>query len=68
MLSALSIAMIVSPVSADLAAVALATPGVEFTHVYGSFNIAFSVASALGPLMGGQIYDHVAKGWIVLCM
>lgn len=53
-------------------------------HCYGAFNLAYGVGSAgplrfgtanldpeiitVGPLMGGQIYDHLGNGWVVICV
>jgi MFS family permease len=36
-------------------------------HVYGAFNLAYGIGSACGPLVGGQIYDHVKHGWSAVC-
>lgn len=37
-------------------------------HVLGSSNIAYSLGSAVGPVIIGSIYDHVKSGWIVICL
>ncbi|KAL4265134.1 Major Facilitator Superfamily Vesicular Transporter [Pleurotus pulmonarius] len=58
----------VSPVTAELAAVSRGIRGVGFAHVYGAFNVAYGVGSALGPIIGGQVYDHVKTyGWAIIC-
>lgn len=58
-------AAVVSPLIAELAVLSRGIEGVGYAHVYGAFNIAYGVGSALGPVIGGQIYDHV-HGWIAL--
>ncbi|KZS93243.1 MFS general substrate transporter [Sistotremastrum niveocremeum HHB9708] len=58
---------VVSPLTAELASVARTLEGVGYAHVYGSFNLAYGVGSGIGPLLGGQIYDHVEHGWTVVC-
>ncbi|KAI0725231.1 MFS general substrate transporter [Fomitopsis betulina] len=62
------IAGTVSPIMAELAAVTRQLPGVGYAHVYASFNIAYGVGSALGPIIGGQMYDHVSRGWMAICL
>ncbi|KAI0733937.1 MFS general substrate transporter [Fomitopsis betulina] len=62
------IAGTVSPLTAELAAVTRQLPGVGYAHVYGAFNIAYGIGSALGPIIGGQLYDHVSRGWMAICL
>jgi len=57
-----------SLVSAELAAVARNNEGIGYAHIYGALNIAYGVGSAVGPVLGGQIYDRVEQGWMVLCL
>ncbi|KAG1716792.1 hypothetical protein ID866_390 [Astraeus odoratus] len=59
---------VVPPVTAELAAVSRNMQGVGYAHVYGAFNLAFGIGTALGPIVGGQIYDHVPHGWTALCL
>ncbi|KZT67652.1 MFS general substrate transporter [Daedalea quercina L-15889] len=44
----------VSPLTAELASVTRQLSGVGYAHVYGAFNIAYGIGSALGPIIGGQ--------------
>ncbi|KAL6300266.1 major facilitator superfamily domain-containing protein [Sparassis latifolia] len=57
---------VVSPLTAELAAVTRGLDGVGYAHVYGAFNLAYGIGSALGPLIGGQIYEHVKHGWTTI--
>lgn len=57
---------VVAPLTADLAAAARELDGIGYAHVFGAFNFAYSIASAIGPLIGGQVYANVANGWVVL--
>ncbi|KAI0047288.1 MFS general substrate transporter [Auriscalpium vulgare] len=59
-------AAVIAPLMAELAAVGRSLEGVGYAHIYGAFNLAFGVGSALGPLIGGQIFEHARKGWMVL--
>ncbi|KAG7100054.1 hypothetical protein E1B28_001839 [Marasmius oreades] len=56
-----------APLNAELAHVSRATEGIGYAHVSGAFNIAYGVGSAVGPIIGGQVFDHVKNGWPVLC-
>ncbi|KAI6133361.1 MFS general substrate transporter [Pisolithus croceorrhizus] len=58
---------VVPPVTSELAAVSRNMQGVGYAHVYGAFNLAFGIGTAVGPVMGGQIYDHVEHGWTTIC-
>lgn len=58
---------VIPTITAELAAVSRTLPGVGFAHVYGAFNLVFGIGTAVGPIVGGQIYDHVQHGWTVLC-
>lgn len=58
---------VVPPVTSELAAVSRGMQGVGYAHVYGAFNIAFGIGTAVGPVIGGQIYDHVKHGWTTIC-
>ncbi|KAF8488176.1 major facilitator superfamily domain-containing protein [Gautieria morchelliformis] len=57
------ISAVVAPLTAELAAVTRELPGVGYSHVYGAFNLAYGIGSAIGPLLGGQLYDHLQYGW-----
>lgn len=57
---------VLTPLTADLAAVARSLEGIGYAHVFGAFNFAYSCASVVGPLIGGQIYANVSNGWTVL--
>ncbi|KAG6919544.1 hypothetical protein DXG01_004207 [Tephrocybe rancida] len=59
---------VISPVTAELAYVAQGIEGVGYAHVYAVFNIAFGVGTAVGPIIGGQMYDHIKRGWLALCI
>jgi len=58
-----------APISQDLAEVVKATPGLGFAHVYGIFNLAFSVGALVGPLCVGALLQHkgIAHGWQIAC-
>ncbi|KAL0580124.1 hypothetical protein V5O48_001900 [Marasmius crinis-equi] len=56
-----------TPLSAELAEIARLNEGIGFAHVYAALNMAYGIGSAVGPLVGGQIFDHVPNGWNVLC-
>ncbi|KAE9409352.1 MFS general substrate transporter [Gymnopus androsaceus JB14] len=66
-LSSFFIAGAISPLLAELAAVSRSIDGVGYAHVYAAFNLAYGIGSAAGPIVGGQIYYQVEKGWTALC-
>ncbi|WVR08154.1 hypothetical protein IAU60_005200 [Kwoniella sp. DSM 27419] len=50
--------------------VAMATKdveGISEIHQYAAINMAFAIASAVGSVAGGQMYDHITKGWEAVC-
>jgi MFS family permease len=57
-----------SPLMSELAAVSRTIDGVGYAHVYGAFNLIYGVGSAIGPVLGGQMYDHINKGWMAICL
>ena len=57
-----------SAISAELAAVARSIEGVGYAHVYGVLNLSFGVGSTIGPIIGGQMYDHLANGWTAIVL
>ncbi|EIN13364.1 MFS general substrate transporter [Punctularia strigosozonata HHB-11173 SS5] len=59
---------VVSPLTAELASISRNIDGVGYAHVYGAFNLCFGLGSAFGPLLGGQVYDHVKHGWMAVCL
>lgn len=58
---------VVAPVTTELASVSRKMAGVGYAHVYGAFNLAFGIGTAVGPVIGGQIYDRARHGWTALC-
>ncbi|KAI0325628.1 MFS general substrate transporter [Cubamyces sp. BRFM 1775] len=60
----------ISPITAEFAMVTRSLEGVGYGHVYGAFNVAYGLGSAIGPVIGGQLYDHVTpkQGWLELCL
>ncbi|KAF9024728.1 MFS general substrate transporter [Hymenopellis radicata] len=57
-----------TPVTAELAMVAQSIEGVGYAHVYSVFNFAFGLGSTIGPIISGQMYDHITRGWMALCL
>ncbi|PAV22263.1 MFS general substrate transporter [Pyrrhoderma noxium] len=60
------LAGVVTPLTTELASVARNKDGVGFAHVYGFFNMAFGVGSAVGPLISGLVYANAKQGWTIL--
>ncbi|KAJ3510859.1 hypothetical protein NMY22_g15841 [Coprinellus aureogranulatus] len=54
---------VIPPVTTELAAVSRGIEGVGYAHVYGAFNAAYGAGSTVGPVIGGQLYDHLKDGW-----
>lgn len=53
--------------SLEMAKVSHFKPGISEIHQFASMNISFSVSSAVGAIVGGQIYNSVDNGWAVVC-
>lgn len=58
---------VVAPVTTELASVSRKMAGVGYAHIYGAFNLAFGIGTAVGPVIGGQIYARARHGWTALC-
>jgi len=56
-----------SLLTTELAAVAR-NEDIGYAHTYGAFTLAYGVGNAVGPVIGGQLYDLVKQGWMVLCL
>ncbi|KAF5338417.1 hypothetical protein D9758_012225 [Tetrapyrgos nigripes] len=59
---------ILSPLMSELAAVAREDEGIGYAHVYAAFNLVFGIGSAVGPIIGGQVYDNSRRGWMIICI
>lgn len=59
---------IIAPISSELAAVARSIDGIGYAHVYGVLNFFFGVGSTVGPIVAGQMYDHIKRGWLAICL
>ncbi|KXN87562.1 hypothetical protein AN958_08496 [Leucoagaricus sp. SymC.cos] len=58
----------ISPLTAELAAVSRNIQGVGYAHMYAAFNVAFGIGTTIGPIVSGQMYDHIQKGWLATCI
>ncbi|KAF9021190.1 MFS general substrate transporter [Hymenopellis radicata] len=56
---------VVSPLCAELAAVGRSIEGIGYAHVHGIFNFSFGVGATIGPIVGGQFYDHLSRGFML---
>ncbi|KAF4623451.1 hypothetical protein D9613_002041 [Agrocybe pediades] len=59
---------VISPLTAELAAVSRESEGVGYAHVYGAFNLVYGIGTTIGPIIGGQLFDHLRRGWLALCL
>ncbi|KAK0200813.1 major facilitator superfamily domain-containing protein [Desarmillaria ectypa] len=59
---------VLSPLTVELASVARSIDGIGYAHVYGTFNLAYGMGTTVGPVVGGQMYDHISKGWLAICL
>ncbi|PBK69466.1 MFS general substrate transporter [Armillaria solidipes] len=59
---------VLSPLTVELASVARSIDGIGYAHVYGAFNLAYGIGTTVGPVVGGQMYDHINKGWLAICL
>nr|GAT57538.1 predicted protein [Mycena chlorophos] len=49
------VSAILSPLTAELAAVSRRIEGVGYGHIYGAFNLIYGVGTTVGPVIGGQV-------------
>ncbi|BGP54868.1 hypothetical protein JCM8202_003377 [Rhodotorula sphaerocarpa] len=63
-----AVSAFITPTTVDLAMVSARVPNVTTAHVFSLFNLAFSVGSLLGPIVGGQLISHtgIETGWIAI--
>jgi hypothetical protein len=66
-LGLLAIMILNSISSLEMAIVAKFKPGISEIHMFATMNLVFAVSSAVGAIVGGQIYGHVRNGWDVIC-
>ncbi|KAF8167837.1 MFS general substrate transporter [Crassisporium funariophilum] len=59
---------VIAPLTAELAAVSRDIDGVGYGHVYGAFNLVYGIGTSVGPIVGGQMYDRLNRGWMALCL
>ncbi|GAA5937151.1 MFS transporter [Sporobolomyces koalae] len=65
----LGMSFFLTPVTVDLNVVASESKkGITTPHVFGAFNMAFSIGSFIGPIVAGQIISHTSKyeSWTIL--
>ncbi|KAJ7604899.1 MFS general substrate transporter [Mycena polygramma] len=67
-LGSLFLSALLSPVMAELANVSRGMEGVGYGHVYGAFNLVYGIGTSLGPVIGGQLYAHLSKGWLAISL
>ncbi|OSX67899.1 hypothetical protein POSPLADRAFT_1130162 [Postia placenta MAD-698-R-SB12] len=67
-LSNFAVSGTVSALTAELATISRRLDGVGYAHVYGAFNLSYGIGSGLGPVIGGQLYDHLERGWMAICL
>ncbi|BEJ14958.1 hypothetical protein CspHIS471_0407250 [Cutaneotrichosporon sp. HIS471] len=53
--------------SLEVAIVSKFKDGISEIHEFAAMNLAFAVSSAVGAVVGGQIYNNVSNGWAVIC-
>ncbi|KAH7099560.1 MFS general substrate transporter [Auriculariales sp. MPI-PUGE-AT-0066] len=56
-----------APITAEFASLTKTIPGVGYADSFGLFNVAYNVGAMVGPVIGGNIYDNLHNGWVVLC-
>lgn len=69
-LTGLFIMGIAAPIMQDLAEVVKVTPGLGYAHVYGVFNMVYSIGALVGPLCVGGVMERtgVEKGWRIMSL
>ncbi|BGP39370.1 hypothetical protein JCM10449v2_003308 [Rhodotorula kratochvilovae] len=65
-----SVSFFITPTTVDFSIVAADTPSISTAHVFGAFNLAYSLGALIGPIIAGQILSAVGtrRGWLALCV
>ncbi|GAA5908941.1 hypothetical protein JCM6882_004950 [Rhodosporidiobolus microsporus] len=66
----ISVSLFLTPVTVDLSICAAESPILQTAHVFGTFNMAFSIGSFIGPIIAGQIISaiQIKKAWLTLAI
>ncbi|WVQ82530.1 hypothetical protein IAT38_004659 [Cryptococcus sp. DSM 104549] len=56
-----------APTGLEVTMVALQKEGISEIHQFAAISVAFAVSTAIGTVVGGQVYDHVQNGWTAVC-
>ncbi|KAJ8483138.1 hypothetical protein ONZ45_g14702 [Pleurotus djamor] len=55
--------------SAEMARASKEIEGVQYTHVYAVWLVAYGIGSVVGPMLAGQLYAHLHNlGWSTICV
>lgn len=54
-----STTLFVTPVAADLSDVAATSPEIGPAHVFGLFNMFYSIGSLIGPIIAGAFFSFL---------
>ncbi|CCM06621.1 uncharacterized protein FIBRA_08901 [Fibroporia radiculosa] len=65
-LSSLGFTSLLTVINTELSSATRMLEGVGFAHTYGVQNMANGLGSAVGPIISGQLYDHLGDGWTVV--
>lgn len=65
-----SLSFYLTPILLDLSLVVSLTPGLGAAHVYGIFNLAYSIGAFIGPIIAGQLIQtlQIRRGWVAICI
>lgn len=66
-LSNLGLACALGPTGLEITLAARGKKGLTEIHQFAAMNVAFAVSTCVGAIAGGQMYDHVEKGWEAVC-
>ncbi|KAK0457187.1 major facilitator superfamily domain-containing protein [Desarmillaria tabescens] len=68
LIAAYACASLATLVFTECASIARTTGGVNYAHVYALSNLTYAIGSSVGPIVGGQMYDNIAEGWMAICL
>lgn len=66
-LSNLGLACALGPTGLEITLAARGKKGLTEIHQFAAMNVFFAVSTCVGAIAGGQMYDHVAKGFEAVC-
>ncbi|CAD6570457.1 MAG: hypothetical protein TREMPRED_005852 [Tremellales sp. Tagirdzhanova-0007] len=67
-LSQIFMSCALGPVGLEVAMAARSIEGMSEIHQFAAMNVAFSISTSIGAVVGGQMYGNVSSGWTAVVL